>query len=264
MTEHEYRSHPAISSSQLWHIAKSPAHFRYEIDHPTPPTPAMAFGIAVHMAILQPDLFAKSYAVMPNINLRTKDGKAMKAELEKDGKLWLTVDEMAAIEGMKASVEANKYAMRLLDGPRETPHFWTDDYSGVACKCRTDAETDVQDTHIITDLKTCQNANTLDFQRDCIKYGYDFRAAMYREGVIADTGRPCKFVFIAVEKAPPYEHNVMQADELFLQRGIDLYHQLIGKYKDCRDSGHWYSYNGPDGALNDLGLPPWLAKDYLE
>ena len=39
MTEKEYRRHPAISRSELWHIRESPEKFKWYREHPEQPSP---------------------------------------------------------------------------------------------------------------------------------------------------------------------------------------------------------------------------------
>ena len=41
----KYEDMPGIRRSDLWKISKTPLHFRYEMDHPTEPTPAMVFAM---------------------------------------------------------------------------------------------------------------------------------------------------------------------------------------------------------------------------
>ncbi len=262
MTEQAYRAHPAVSRSDLWLLARSPAHYQWAKQHPSPPTPALLLGQAVHMAILQPELYAQSYAVGPSADRRTKEGRALAESLSEDGRQRLAPGDAALVEGVRDAVLADAACARLLDGPHETPHFWTDAATGEACKCRTDAEADLAGRLVVADVKTCRSAATEDFQREAVRLGYDLQAAMYTAGVRAATGRDCAFVFIAVEKEPPYALNVLQADPLLLTRGRDLLRELLGRYHECRQSGRWYGYNGFSGLVGTLGLPAWLAKDY--
>ena len=55
--------------------------------------------------------------------------------------------------------------------------------------------------------------------------------------------------------------NIMQADEVFVRRGADLFRELIGIYHDCKKTGNWYGYLGPYNMINNLALPAWLAKE---
>ena len=81
MTEKEYRQHEGISRSQLWKIKESPEKFRYAMENPEEPTPALLFGQMVHKLILEAEDFASDFVVMPEIDKRTKEGKARMGEL---------------------------------------------------------------------------------------------------------------------------------------------------------------------------------------
>ena len=66
MTEKEYRSHPSVSRSELWRlITESPEKFIYNRENPQPPTNALIFGQAFHMAVLQPEIYDDNFAVAP-------------------------------------------------------------------------------------------------------------------------------------------------------------------------------------------------------
>ena len=69
------------------------------------------------------------------------------------------------------------------------------------------------------------------------------------------------FVFIAVEKDPPYAVNILQADELLIRRGYNLYRSLMDTYHECKMSGNWYGYLGKNNQINTLALPSWLARE---
>lgn len=259
MTEKEYNAAPGIRRSALWKLTKSPAHFKWELDHPAEPTPALVFGAAAHCAVLTPELFESQYAVT-DFDMRTKEGKAAKAAAIEAGKTLLTTAQAEAVMGIARSVREDPFAGRLLAGKHETPYFWTDDVTGEACKCRTDSETDVGGTHYIVDLKTCGDAGTEAFMRDALKYGYHVQAAMYSEGVKAATGQESAFVFISVEKEPPYAVNILQCDEAFLLYGMDEYRYLMGIYHACMERNEWPAYCGLEGGVNTLELPGWIKS----
>lgn len=265
MTNAEYHAHPAISKSSLFKISESPEKFRYYMDHPHVDTPTLIFGSAFHKAVLEPDDFDSEFVVAPNVDRRTKTGKETWQEFVASavGKSVITQDDMSVISGMAESVMANKYARMLIESSQhEQSFFWCDDLTGEECKCRPDILLDKPSIHIIADLKTCNDASTDGFMRDAIKYGYHLQAAMYTDGVKANTGNQYQFVFIAVEKQPPYAVNVLQADDLFVKYGTDVFREYIGIYHECKLSGNWWGYNGFSGVINNLGVPSWIAKDY--
>ena len=68
----EYRSHPAISKSDLFKITKSPLHFKWAMENREDKTPALVFGSACHKYVLEKYDFYKEFTVMPYINHQTK------------------------------------------------------------------------------------------------------------------------------------------------------------------------------------------------
>ena len=262
MTEKEYRNHPAISRSELWLLNESPEKFAYAKANPIEPTPALLFGQVFHKLALEPESFFQEYAVAPECDRRTKEGKAIWAEfLEYSADKTVVPMEMyEQASEMCKSLMAVPFAVKLLAGKREVPFFWRDDLTGEECKCRVDCLNEKFSQPIIVDLKSTTDASTEEFSRAAIKYGYDFQAAMYSDGVEANIMQKPLFVFIAVEKAPPYAVNILQADEILIRRGYGVFRTLLDTYHECKVSGNWYGYLGKHNQINTLALPAWLAR----
>jgi exodeoxyribonuclease VIII len=158
----------------------------------------------------------------------------------------------------------NPYARKLINGNIEQSMYFTDDLTKVECKCRPDVWRKVADRVVITDLKSAKSVMPNDFMRDCVKYHYDLQTAMYRDGASKVLGVPkdnIDFVFIAVEKKPPYLLNIMQADTYVIQKGEADFREYIGTYAECLETNNWYSFNGKDNIINNLSLPSYLLKD---
>lgn len=252
MTEQQYRTHPGVNKSTLWEMRKSPAHYKYALEHQTEKdTPALRFGRALHTAILQPEEFKQNYVVAPDIDRRTKAGRE---EWERfldvnRGKDVLSQDDYDTINGMYESVWNDDTAADLLNGClTETPLFWTDEATRIRCKCRLDAHKD----GIVVDLKSCADAATSRFARDAMKYGYDVQAAHYLRGYKAKYGNNAEFWFLCVEKTPPYAVNVIKASDAFVDRGTWQLIDLMDKLKECRTHRKWPGY-----GRNELVLPEW-------
>lgn len=253
MTEQEYRQHPAVNKSTLWEMRKSPAHYKYALEHPREDTPALRFGRALHMAVLEPEAFKQHYVLMPEIDRRTKAGKEeYQRFMEYAGdREIISHDDYEAILGMHDAIWADQDAADLLDGCQtEQPVFWTDDATGIECKCRIDA----CKPGVVIDLKTCESASTEAFKRDALRLGYDVQAAHYLRGYRAHFGRNADWYFIAVEKKPPYAVNVIHATDDFVDRGTWILIDLMDKLKECRDKDTWLGY-----GRNELVLNEWEA-----
>lgn len=264
MTEHEYRTHPAVSRSELWRlITESPEKFIYYRENPQPTTNALIFGQAFHMAVLQPEIYGDNFAAAPVFDRRTKAGREAWEQFsaESEGKTIIHSELQEKIEAMTEKLNADPFVRQLLSGEHEKPYFWTDELTGEECKCRADCITEIGGNVYVVDIKTCENAATDVFMRKSVDYGYPLQAAMYCEGVKQATGRECSFVFIAIEKAPPYAVNIMQADDIYRQYGFDIFREALGIYHDCKINNNWYGYLGKFHNINVLGLPAYLAKE---
>ncbi|MCM1329975.1 MAG: PD-(D/E)XK nuclease-like domain-containing protein [Ruminococcus sp.] len=263
MTEKEYREHPAVSRSELWRISESPEKFRYYKDNPPKSTPALTFGQAFHKAVLLTDEFDGEFAVAPQVDRRTKDGKTAWAAFEQsaEGKTVISADDWETIAAMRDKLFSDEYSRRLLSGEHEKEFFWTDDLTSEPCKCRADALCEAGGINIIADVKTAADARTEPFTRKAFTYGYHMQAAMYLEGVKAVTGKDCEFVFIVIEKEPPYAVNIIKADKNVIERGYNEFRRLLGIYHECKESGDWYGYLGKLNIINTLSVPSWLAGE---
>ena len=268
MSNAKYHAHPAISKSKLFRMSVSPAYFKYHLDNPPPPSPSLTFGSAFHKLTLEPKYFSREFMVAPKVDRRTSEGKriweAVVSRAEALNRTLITEEDYTDITAMRDAVMGNKYARRLLSGAQtERSFFWTDELTGVKCKCRPDAINIIGGQAYIIDLKSCLDGSCRGFSMDAIRYGYPLQAAMYREGVRICTGLDAKFIFICAEKDAPYLVNILEADDLFIRYGEDQMRDFLGMYKDCADRGQWYGYGGFTEGINTLSLPPYLQKDYV-
>lgn len=264
MTEHDYRTNSAVSRTELWRlITESPEKFQYLRSNPQPATNALIFGQAFHMAILQPEIYDDNFAVAPNVDRRTKAGKEEweRFNSENSDKTVIPEDWQETITAMKDKLMSDPFVCKLLSGEPEKPFFWVDELTGEGCKCRADCITEINGSVYVVDLKTTENAATDKFMRKSIDYGYPLQAAMYCEGVKQAMGRECSFVFIAIEKSPPYAVNIMQADDVYRQYGFDIFREALGIYHDCKINNNWYGYLGKFHSVNVMSLPAYLAKE---
>lgn len=269
MTEREYRQIQGVRRSALWKISESPQKFHWAESNPEPPTPAMIFGTMVHKLLLEPESFPDEFAVVPDCDRRTKEGKAIyeafMQSLEGHDVTLVSSEDYQTALAMVEAAKASPYVERLLVGEHEKAIVWADDLTGETCKSRLDSLGDVNGKPLIVDYKTTTDASTDEFMRTAIRLGYDFQAAFEIEAIKHGTDI-CKdddpiFVFIVQEKKAPYAVNILAADPLFIERGQNLFRELIGIYHDCKCTGEWYGYLGKFSSINNVTLPAWLAKE---
>lgn len=241
----QYDKIDAVRRSDLWELRKSPAHYLYAVNNPGKETAALKFGTAAHKFILEEDDFWNQYALVPEVDRRTKSGKEIYAAFcESLGdKESISVADYGTIILMNDAVMANKTAAALLKtGRHEVPIEWIESETGERCKCRPDVLTEYNGQKYIVDYKTTTSCEPGHFERSCRYYGYKLQAAMYSDGVFSDTLEPYRFAFVAQEKDPPYAVRVYFCDDGFIDEGMALFHELIGIYHKCKESGEWPGY----------------------
>lgn len=260
MTEKEYRSHPAISRSELWRMHESPEKFKWFKDHPPATTDALLFGQYYHALVLEPDKAETDFMIMPDFNLRTNAGRADKAALLADcSERGITLIDRESAETARLMADkchSDTEVMKLLDGAHEQPFFWTDELTGEECKCRLDVLTEVEGECTIVDLKSTANAATHQLVRDIYRYGYFMQSGMYGEGVRVNLklDKLPRFILIAQEKKPPFAINRIELPEDVIQLGYDRFREYLGIYHECKETGIWYGLNGVYNELNEAYL----------
>lgn len=264
MTEKEYNEAEGTRRSELWRISESPEKYKWFLEHPVEPTPALTFGQAAHKYILEPDSFDDEFAVAPNVDKRTKAGKDEWAEFcaKNEGKTIISPDDFIQIQEMTEVLKNHPIAYQLLmqDGESEVPLFWTDEDTGERCKVKLDRLKGPGGA-VVVDYKTAASAQTDKFNADIYRYGYHLQAAMYTEAVMKARGienRP-DFIFVVQEKKAPYSVNVIQVTEDVMLNGYDKFRELIGILHECKELDNWYGYNGPFNTINEAYLPGWLT-----
>lgn len=255
MTNADYHQNPAVSKSHLDMVAKSPRHYWARFVDPNrvipEPTPAMVVGSAVHTRVLEPHRYGIEYAVAPECDRRTKAGKEVWDEFQAScrGKTVLTAEQDALAEAVANAVREHPAAALLLDKPgnAEKSYFWKDSATGERCKCRPDWHSDCR--RLIVDLKTTDDASPAAFQRSIHKWRYHVQAAWYLRGLSAE-----QFVFIAVEKSPPYLCGVYVATPEMVAAGERIADRDLARLSECRAADQWPGYSD---EIVPIDLPRW-------
>jgi len=255
----EYHRGPGISKSHLDAIAsKSPRHYWHKYlnpdREPEEPTPAKVLGSAVHSAILEPDLFTQQYVANPGIERRSNAGKAEYAAFlaENTGKTILTDEQMQAALAVRDAVHRHPVAAGLLrGGVAEQSFYAADPEYGELIKCRTDYLAG----DMIVDVKTTDDASPNGFGKSAANFRYPLQVAWYHDVLDAAFGEhPPHWVFLAVEKEPPYAIGIYFVEPEDVQRARLAGRRDLARIISHRRAGHWPDYGAE--AL-PLSLPTW-------
>lgn len=254
--EYHRRELYVASKSALDRIDRSPAHYlawlHGEADDDSP---ALRFGTAFHMALLEPLRYQAHYVTPPKFSGKGSV-KAKEDWLAAHPGTVISESDREAITGMLASVRAHPAASRLiLEGTSEVTLRWLDEITGLRCKSRADYW--VKGKRLCVDVKTTEDASPEAFSKSVHKYGYATQDALYRAGFAA-CGAPIEhFAILAVEKSPPYATAVYVLDAAAVAHGFDRARQGIDRLHRCVKENRWPAY--ADG-VETLALPPWVTR----
>lgn len=243
LSNKSYHADPALSHSGMERLAITASHFQVKLEA----TPAMALGAAFHCKALQPEIFAKEFIVWPTGYRRKKHD----IELAKDeDKEWIKEVDVLMIDNMIDALNAHPIASGLLSGGEpEVSYFWKHEL-GFTCKVRPDYR---RDTTLI-DLKSCIDASPIGFGKAASNFGYIRQSDFYMTGVAACGVSVEQFVFIAVEKKPPYAVATYIVDDSDLITAHEENEALTLKYGECLAVDKWPGYSE---NIEVLSLPHW-------
>lgn len=243
MNNEEYHAdRTAISKSGLDLIAKSPAHFRYWMDHSREATPAMQKGTLIHTMALEPEKVRDQYAVLPP-SIKQRRGKEYETFLAEVGeRAVLTGAQMEDAKRIVSAVEANPVARKIIADATDIERsvFAEDFETGIKCKCRPDIIAGSR----IYDLKTSRNAASRSFAASVRSYRYHVQARFYLDVCQWGGIEVSQFGFIVVDTdSMPYQCTVYHslASEA-LSDGLDLYREDLRTYAKCLETGEWPGY----------------------
>lgn len=251
----DYLSNPAMSSSDLKQVLRSPAHYiAYKADRPAE-TKAQRFGSLAHKAILEPRFYHP--LVAPKVDRRTKEGKLaweqfLASAVDVD---VLDQDEYVAVEGMIAAVKESPEAQRLLKtGVAEISAYSS--HGLIDIRCRPDWRCD--ERKLLVNLKTAEDASPDAFERQIASYKYHLQMAV--ETFICAMiwqipSTDIQYRWLVVEKEPPYAVSVFSPDPHMLATGFSALNRAVLLWEDAvaRDSiaESRFRYN------EEVSLPRW-------
>ena len=246
-----YFDDPAYSQSDLKAVLDCP-QLLWEMKHNGGrrklPTAAMQSGTIDHMAVLEPDKFDKTYAVCGPRN--TKAGKAAAKAAEDAGLEPITQAQYVEAHNVNAAIRQHPLAKQLLaDGQPEVSVYGEDASTGLKVKGKLDW---LWDDQTIVDLKTAGpgGASPAAFTKQIVNFKYHLQAAHYLELAQAKA-----FIFLVVEREPPYQIGIYELDNDALAEGRWLRKKALDTVAFCLAANSWpgYTPNQPQ----TLSLPSW-------
>ena len=266
ITNEQYHGSNGISRSMLSELKKSPYHYYYKyIDEGTPkeePTPAMNIGSAVHCLALEPDTWNDEFFICPQ-QTRPRAGTTPHFKLmqEAAGRIILSLKEFEHAFLLAQKIKDDSYCQLLLRNCKiEQSIYFTHEPTGLQCKVRPDA----WHGSIAFDLKTTADASPRGFQSSALAFDYYLQAAMNFKAFESIGILLNEFIFIAIEKTPPYAISIDRVirDDFYacstLDFGMEQFDTRMALLKQCLDSGEWPGY-----GVRELMVPGWAMKESM-
>ena len=263
--EGQYFEVKAVSSTLLKEMRKSPAHALAYLNQPVEPERNLSDekkksfreGKLIERAILEPNR-VKGLPVKPKgMSFATTEGKQWKAA--QGAAEIITSDESEMLKAIIANVYAHKDVSAILKaaGKVQPSLFAFDDETKLPLKARLDW---LSDGNTVLDIKGTVTADPAPhgFPREIAKFRYHIQAAWYLD-MCARVGKPkdC-FVFLAVEKKPPYAITAIQLDAMSLNKGREEYQRLLLKYQECKKTNSWPAYSN---KLEIVTISEWALRE---
>ena len=256
-------SNIVLSHSTLSLLAKSPLHFkRYYTEPPNEESDSSSIilGNIVDHLLLGSKL---PYIVIEDsVDLRTKEGKAIKEEAEQIGSQVIKRAQYDIGVAMADSVLTNKTASHVFKKEAESvcqkKLQWTDERTGVRLKGYVDKL--IPSIGRLIEIKTSRDASHKWFTRNYFDYGYHRQAAMYFDGCKSNDITITDSVCIVVENSVPFNVAVYYITPEALLKGREDYSRLIDIFIRCKDENLFdrsYDAYTPSG-IYDITVPSWL------
>ena len=254
-----YDAHQGLNYSGSKALIQSGAHFAAYLNQTREETKALKIGSAVHAFALTPEIAHVTYAVAPEVDRRTKDGKMIWENFvaANAGKTILSDDEWSIVSNVAFALSR---VVNALPGKRFGAEFMLGvDYNGTPLKAALDLVQEDENGDLwIYDLKTTEDASPKGFLQSARSYRYNLQAAFYR--LVLGLAYPNRhihgFRFIACEKSAPYATATYQLGPELMSYAIADLEACVKAYNLLQDlpQNEWPGYPA-DVQVIDINAP---------
>lgn len=249
--ELEYHADEALSVSGAKKLLDCPAKFHDERVNGRQPVPtAYDTGSVTHALVLHSG--DNRIRVYDRYDWRGNAGKQRDA-MQVQGLVPIHRGQLLEASTLARAVRRHPLASAIFsEGVPEQSICWVDEGTGVTCRGRIDWLRD----NAVVDFKTAADASPDAFSKAAFNNGLYMQAAWYIDGIAALGGGERPFLFVVVEKQPPYLVAVYQLDEYALDLGREKNRQARELFAECTATGEWPGYSS---EIETLSLPRWAA-----
>lgn len=249
----EYQARDGLNQSEIKKILDNPQKWALGYSE-SPKSEALDFGSLCHDLILSPQELDKKYFITRDIDkldFRLKEHKNIKSEVEKSDLILIDGNTFKKANDL---IFANKGILDSYFDNGDCEISFFGELQGVKCKARPDFVSD--DRELIIDLKITQDASKDGFIQSVAKFRYYLQAAFYLDLIGAK-----RFLFLAIEKEPPFMCGIYELSPEALDLGREKYLKAfeILINSDLYDKNRYFELNA-DGTKDEvqmITLPAW-------
>jgi len=262
-----YSDHTRVSNSMLSVLKKSPSEFKriYIDGEDRKETPSMRIGTALHCLVLEPNEFRRRYAVIPEINRKTKEGKEAFAAWSAfhHASIHLEQSEIVKINEMALAIWGSSLPTRLLSYPGNDASVSIEkpiefDWLDIACN----AKIDLVGRGAVVDLKSTADPSPSGFARSVLSFGYHRQAAFYLHGCREVYQGIRDFIFVCVGNSAPFDVACYTLSEELLEQGRLEVEALLREYRDRKQHSDWTPQWSK--VLGLIDKPKWYDAELFE
>lgn len=260
-----YHGTKSLSNSSMGQLLRCPALFQQTLsemdgdEHAE--TSAKLFGRVFHTMVLEPDKTADEFAPKQNPG-NTKAGKEEAAAAKEKGITLVSSDTWEVASAMAASANAHPLIVAAKRSPAwetEMSVYWHE-RDHIPCKARVDAMAEIEGVPgiCVIDLKSTIDASPAGISKHILDYGYHRQAAWYTHALRKCGRQANTFIFLFVEKQPPYICTAVTIEEAAIQLAYADIRLALDIYERCEASGEWPGYT--TDIITEIGLPEWAYR----
>lgn len=248
----EFVQNRPLSYSSIKEFAKSPRHYVHYVLAKREPSKAMNLGSLIHCLIMYPSKFNDQFIIAPNVDRRTKDGKATWEEFisKSNGKIVVTEDELEEAKQITDNVLSN---WKINNTVKECTSFEQEfkyDISGLPFRGFVDG---VNAGNYILEIKTMSDASPSNVTREFYNRKYHIQAGLY------NLVHKLPVKYLIVETNAPYNSMLVDVADEYIEKGQQELMDLVDKFNTCMDLD---AFNAGYGFMESeefvVGLPSWV------
>lgn len=248
----EFVQNRPLSYSSIKEFAKSPRHYVHYVLAKREPSKAMNLGSLIHCLIMYPSKFNDQFIIAPNVDRRTKDGKATWEEFisKSNGKIVVTEDELDEAKQITDNVLSN---WKINNTVKECTSFeqeFKHDILGLPFRGFVDG---VNEGNYILEIKTMSDASPSNVTREFYNRKYHIQAGLY------NLVHKLPVKYLIVETNAPYNSMLVDVADDYIEKGQQELMDLVDKFNTCMDLD---AFNAGYGFMESeefvVGLPSWV------